>query len=150
MHLDVDLALGQTEGGPPMGGLWGLLVLVVLVIMIWAVAVIGRRSGSSWDDAKLPHDVQRALSTADCGQREAFWVYYNRKQKNIGPMLATAVFLPGFHLLLLERIGLWVAFVLTAGGLGVWYLTEWFLVPRRVAAYNQEVAVRVAEHFDLL
>jgi hypothetical protein len=37
----------------------------------------------------------------------------------------------------LGKIGLAVAFILTGGGFGAWYIIEWFLTPGRVDKYNE-------------
>ena len=64
---------------------------------------------------------------------------YDRRHRSTTAMVALAVFLP-VQLFLLGRAGLGAVFLLTCGGLGAWWIAEWFLTPRRVCAYNAHVA----------
>lgn len=54
-------------------------------------------------------------------------------------MMALAILFP-IQLFFLGKIGLGVAFLVTGGGFGVWYVIEWFLTPGRVRDFNANVA----------
>lgn len=54
-------------------------------------------------------------------------------------MVLLSIFFP-IQLFLVGKIGLGILFWLTGGGLGVWYVIEWFLTPGRVRDYNARVA----------
>jgi len=54
-------------------------------------------------------------------------------------IVALSILFP-IQLFLLGRIGLGILFAVTGGGLGVWYIVEWFLTPGRVREYNAKVA----------
>jgi TM2 domain-containing membrane protein YozV len=72
-------------------------------------------------------------------QQAVFSAHYNSRKRNTALMLILAIFFP-IQLFLLGKIGLGILFWLTAGGLGVWYVIEWFLTPGRVRDYNARVA----------
>lgn len=84
----------------------------------------------------------QALSKMDANQQATFVHMYNQQKKSVGAMLALAILFP-IQLFLLDKTGLGVAFILTGGGLFVWYFIEWFLTPSRVKAYNQDVANQI-------
>ena len=54
-------------------------------------------------------------------------------------MVALAILFP-IQLFFLGRVLLGILFLLTGGGLGIWYIIEWFLTPGRVRDYNTKVA----------
>jgi TM2 domain-containing membrane protein YozV len=72
-------------------------------------------------------------------QQAVFSAHYNSRKRNTALMVLLAIFFP-IQLFLLGKIGLGILFWLTAGGLGVWYVIEWFLTPGRVRDYNARVA----------
>ena len=84
----------------------------------------------------------QALSKMDANQQATFVHMYDQKKKSVGAMLALAILFP-IQLFLLDKSGLGVAFILTGGGVFVWYFIEWFLTPGRVRAYNQDVANQI-------
>ncbi|KIX15280.1 hypothetical protein X474_03665 [Dethiosulfatarculus sandiegensis] len=48
------------------------------------------------------------------------------------------------------KTGLGVAFLLTAGGLWVWYFVEIFLTPKRVREYNADIATSILRDMKIL
>ena len=54
-------------------------------------------------------------------------------------MLALAIFFP-IQLFLLGKTGLGVAYLLTAGGCGIWWIVEIFLTKGRVNSFNEDLA----------
>jgi hypothetical protein len=95
----------------------------------------------------IPQDVvgslspiaMQAVGKMSDDQKAMFMTMYKRKRRNVGGMEALAILFP-IQLFLLNKVGLGVAFILTGGGLGIWWIVEWFLTPGRVRAYNAEVA----------
>lgn len=72
-------------------------------------------------------------------QKVAFVAAYNDRRRSTPLMVALAILFP-IQLFFLDRILLGVLFVITGGGLGIWYVIEWFLTPKRVLDYNTKVA----------
>ncbi|HEX6287077.1 MAG TPA: hypothetical protein VFZ80_06300 [Acidimicrobiia bacterium] len=72
-------------------------------------------------------------------QKAAFVSAYEAKRRSMPLMMAFAILLP-IQLFLLGKVLLGILFLLTGGGLGVWYLIEWFMTPQRVRDYNTKVA----------
>jgi len=54
-------------------------------------------------------------------------------------------FLIGAHFAYLDKWGLQLLFWLTIGGLGIWWLIELFLIPGRVATYNEGIFKMIDE-----
>jgi len=59
----------------------------------------------------------------------------NRKSRIIGFILA----LLGLHYVYLGRWGTFLIFLLTAGGIGIWWIVTWFLCWPEVNLYNQNL-----------
>ncbi|MGD2060691.1 MAG: TM2 domain-containing protein [Acidimicrobiia bacterium] len=72
-------------------------------------------------------------------QQEVFSAHYASRKRNTALMVLLSIFFP-IQLFLVGKIGLGILFWLTGGGLGVWYVIEWFLTPGRVRDYNTRVA----------
>ena len=64
-------------------------------------------------------------------------------------MVALAILFP-IQLFLLNQTGLAIAFLLTGGGCGVWWIVEWFLTPGRVRKYNSEQADNILMQMRLM
>ena len=64
-------------------------------------------------------------------------------------MLVLAIFFP-IQLLLLGKIGLGIVFWLSCGGLGIWWLIEIFLTPKRVREFNEDVATKVLTEMKIM
>jgi len=58
-------------------------------------------------------------------------------------MVLLAIFFP-IQLFFVGKVGLGVAFLLTAGGCGLWWIVEIFLSPKRVRDYNEEISLQIA------
>lgn len=72
-------------------------------------------------------------------QQEVFSAHYATRKRNTALMVLLSIIFP-IQLFLVGKIGLGILFWLTGGGLGVWYVIEWFLTPGRVREYNNRVA----------
>ena len=64
-------------------------------------------------------------------------------------MVVLSVIFP-IQLFLLGKTGLGVAFILTWGGLGVWWITEMFMTPKRVNDYNDMLATNIARDLKIM
>lgn len=87
----------------------------------------------------LPPDTGLAFQELTDEQKSAFAAEYGHRKRSLVAMMALAIIFP-IQLFFLGKIGLAVAFLLTGGGLGIWYVIEWFLTPGRVRDYNAKVA----------
>ena len=67
----------------------------------------------------------------DTRRRRIFRLLCEGKLRALWSMELLAVLFP-IQLFLLEEVELGTLFVVTGGGLGVWWVVEWFLTPRRV------------------
>lgn len=87
----------------------------------------------------LPPVAAAAYQTLNEDQKLAFNGHYNSRKRSMALMVALSILLP-IQLFLLGRVLLGILFLITGGGLGVWYVIEWFLTPGRVREYNTKVA----------
>jgi hypothetical protein len=87
----------------------------------------------------LPGTAVSAYASLSPEQKTAFSDFYNSRKRSMPLMMALAILFP-IQLFLLGRIVLGILFLITGGGLGVWYVVEWFLTPGRVRDYNAKVA----------
>lgn len=105
----------------------------------------------------VPDDVARVLSPMalqalgrmNDDQRAMFLHTYSKRKRSVGAMLALAILFP-IQLFLLGKTGLGVAFILTAGGMLVWWVVEWFLTPKRVREYNCNQADEILMQMRLM
>jgi hypothetical protein len=72
-------------------------------------------------------------------QKQAFTTAYAARRRSMPLMIALAILFP-IQLFFLGKIVLGILFLLTGGGLGIWYIIEWFVTPSRVRDYNTRVA----------
>ena len=93
--------------------------------------------------------VQSALSKMTDEQKKIFEAEYARRRKNTALYVVLAIIFP-IQLVLLNRLGLQLAFWFTVGGLGVWYVIEWFKTPGRVREYNDDVAKEIARDLSIM
>jgi len=92
----------------------------------------------------LDSETQRAIGLLSADRQNHFYLEHKKRSRSVRAMVILAVFFP-IQLFFLRKIGLGVLFWLTAGGLGVWWIIEWFLTPGRVKAYNNEVAKEILD-----
>ena len=106
-------------------------------------------SASAGAFSSLEPITQQAIRKLDSDELLLFTSTYGRKKRGVGGMVALAVLFP-IQLFLLGKVALGVAFVLTWGGLGVWWIVEWFLTPTRVREYNNMVAMGIVQEISLM
>lgn len=87
----------------------------------------------------LPPVAAAAYQQLNDQQKLAFNAYYNSRKRSMALMVALSILFP-VQLFFLGRVLLGILFLITGGGLGIWYLIEWFLTPGRVREYNARVA----------
>ena len=96
----------------------------------------------------IPAKARPALMEMSDVQKTSFLSDYNRRKRSMGLMILLAFFFP-IQLFFLGRIGLGILFWLTAWGLGVWYVVEWFLTPGRVRTYNERLALQIVQDLQV-
>jgi hypothetical protein len=74
---------------------------------------------------------------------------YKRKAKSTGLLTVLAIFFP-IQLFLLGKTGLGIAFIITLGGMGIWWIIEWFITPGRVKSFNEDVATRLLTEMKIM
>lgn len=85
---------------------------------------------------------QHMVSQLTPKQQEIFWSQLAPQSKDPGTMTLLAIFFP-IQFWLLGKIGLGIAFSLTGGGCGIWYIAEMFMAGGRTRQYNDELAQRI-------
>lgn len=91
---------------------------------------------------------QAAVLNLSPNELEMFEATFPKRKRSTFWMVILAIFLP-VQLFFLDKIGLGIAFVLTGGGFGVWYIVEWFLTPRRVREYNSAQALKTIQEISV-
>ncbi len=74
---------------------------------------------------------------------------YEKKSKSTGLMVFLAIFFP-IQLFILGKTGLGIAYLITAGGLGLWWIIEWFITPKRVREYNGDIATKIITEMKMM
>ncbi|MDE0665143.1 MAG: TM2 domain-containing protein [Acidimicrobiaceae bacterium] len=82
-------------------------------------------------------------------QKERALADYNRQKRDVGNMQLLAIAFP-IHFFLLDQWFLGFLFWFSFGGVGVWWVIEWFIVPHRVDRYNDLIADEVVERHLLI
>lgn len=98
---------------------------------------------------QLPATVKTALSKMADEQQLLFEDEYKRKAKNSGLLTLLAILFP-IQFFLLGKTGLGIAFIITFGGAGIWWIIEWFLTPKRVKSFNDDVATRLLTEMKIM
>lgn len=93
---------------------------------------------SSVSDA-LPSSVKQGLAKLSPEVQATFEEEFKRQSKSSTLMLVLAIFFPIQHFLL-GRMGIGIAFLVTGGGLGFWWIIEWFMAFPRTRTYNGDLA----------
>ena len=120
-----------------------LLVIIVLVGGVAAYFVNKKESEGELSSKDLPPTLQRAFASFSEDDKLTYWSQYKRKKRSAVSMEILAILFP-IQLFFLDKIGLALAFWFTGGGCGVWYVVEWFLTPKRVREFNEEVGLQIA------
>lgn len=99
--------------------------------------------------AKYPPVVMASFNKMDETQRLTFESAYNQQAWSKGVIVVLAILFPIQHFLL-GKTGMGVAFWLTGGGIGFWWIIEIFLASGRVDEYNGQVATEIARDLKLM
>lgn len=97
----------------------------------------------------LPSMVKETLSRLPVEKQAMFAEEYKRKAKNPILMLVFAIFLP-IQLFLLGKTGLGIAYLLTGGGCGLWYVVEIALAVKRTKDFNEDLAKTIVRDLKIM
>lgn len=89
--------------------------------------------------ATLEPATKEAVALMATDRQRQFQTEFGKRMRHADAMVLLAIFFP-IQLFFLRKVALGVVFWLTLGGLGVWWITEWFLTPWRVRTVNNEIA----------
>jgi len=98
---------------------------------------------------RLPATVKTALAKMPDEQQLLFEDEYKRKAKSTSLLTVLAICFP-IQLFMLGKTGLGIAFLITLGGMGIWWLIECFLTPSRVKSFNEDVATRLLTEMKIM
>lgn len=98
---------------------------------------------------QLPSMVKEALSKMPAEKQAQFVEEYKRKEKNPVLMIILAVIFP-IQLFLLGKVGLGIAYWLTGGGCGIWWIIEIILASKRTKEYNEDVAKSIMRDMKVM
>jgi hypothetical protein len=91
---------------------------------------------------QLNPSTKHALNNLSEEQLMYFIDEFQRKKKDPGLMLVLAIFFP-IQLFLIGKTGLAIAFWLTGGGCGIWWIIEMFMAMPRTREYNDDIAKQI-------
>ena len=97
----------------------------------------------------LPVLLKEPLSKMPEEKQSIFVEEFKKRSKNSGIMITLAILFP-IQLFLLGKIGLGILYYLTFGGLGVWWILEIFLTPKRVREFNADVGTQILRDMKLM
>jgi TM2 domain. len=97
----------------------------------------------------IPITVKSILAKMSDDEQAMFQSEFERKKKSTSVMVILAIFFP-IQLFLLREIVLGILFLFTCGGLGIWWIIEIFITPRRVRNYNKDIATEIITELRIL
>lgn len=98
---------------------------------------------------KISITIKQSISELSPQQQQQFCEEFKRKARNNGSMIALAILFP-IQLFFLGKTGLGIAFLLTSGGCGIWWLIEIFMTAGRVQQYNDSLAYTIIQNIKLM
>lgn len=98
---------------------------------------------------QLPSSVRNALAQIPTEQQAVFEEEYRRKRRNKALLGVLAIIFP-IHFFFEDRVGLGIAYWLTGGGLGVWWLIEIFTVWGRTSRFNEDAATALLRDMKIM
>ena len=92
--------------------------------------------------ATLDSATREAVALMSADRQGQFQTEFGKRMRHADAMVLLAIFFP-IQLFFLRKVALGAIFWLTLGGLGVWWIIEWFLTPGRVRTVNNEIAQEI-------
>jgi TM2 domain-containing membrane protein YozV len=101
---------------------------------------------------QLPVAVVQKVEAMEPVNQQAFMDEFKRKRKsaNVAHFLWFIGCLSGLHYLYVKKALWFVLFLFTAGGFGIWWIIDFFRVPRMVKDYNRTIALKVLRDIQVL
>lgn len=99
--------------------------------------------------SEIPAVVKKSAQDWDEVDAENFVKEYEKNKKSV-PISYLLLALFGWHYVYLEGWGKALLFWLTGGGLMVWWLVDFFRIPKLVRQANEEAAQEVAKDISML
>lgn len=98
--------------------------------------------------SQIPESVQRKLSEMDESAQLAFGEEFLKRRKS--PLVAFFLLNACFHYAYLGRVWLNVVFLLTCGGMFIWWIADFFRVWGMVREKNRSIAIEVLRDIQIL
>ena len=98
----------------------------------------------------LPSMVKNELIKMSAQKQQEFLEEFNRKKKTISLGYVFLLFIFGFHYAYLNKWGEQIIFILTGGGLIIWWIVDLFRIPSMVKNYNKDIAINVLRNMKAL
>lgn len=89
----------------------------------------------------VPSDWQQAFDRLSQDKQRAVYARYSEEKKSAEVALICAIF--GVSLIYMGRIGAWIAYLITAGGLGIWWIVEVVNAKKNASRHNSELVGRL-------
>ncbi len=113
-----------------------IIILAIIAFVIYRAVKASKDETSEERTIKsLPPTIQHTVSQMDPMSQNAFFNEFQKKRKKLS--VAYVLWLFGFHYLYLGKVGLFFAYWLTAGGLGIWAIADLFRMPSIVRSANE-------------
>lgn len=90
---------------------------------------------------ELPEAVFQKLKSMEPSAQEAFVAEFNKKKKS--PFFTSLCGYIGLHYAWVGKVRMTIVFLLTLGGLGIWWLIDLFRIRGIVRNYNNDLAIKV-------
>jgi len=97
----------------------------------------------------LSPTARSAVKKLSTEEQDNFIKEFNTKKKDPTLMLILAIFFP-IQLFFLGKTGLGIAFFLTGGGCGIWWIIEIVLANKRTKEYNEEIATQIIRDIKII
>lgn len=98
---------------------------------------------------ELPSTVKTALAKLQTNEQQQFEEEYLRKRRNPIIMLLLALFFPIQHFLE-GKIGMGILFLMTLGGLGIWYIIDAVMIWGRTKSHNEETSKSILRDMKVM
>ena len=97
---------------------------------------------------QVPDAVLRKLEAMDESAQLGFAEEFSRKKKS--PLLAFVLVNFGLHYAYIGRVWLSLFFIITFGGLGIWWFADLFRAPGMAREHNRSIGIQVLRDIQVL
>lgn len=96
----------------------------------------------------LPSMVRDELAKLSVEKQRAFVEEYERKEKGI--FTGYVLWLVGFHYVYIGKWGIFILFLITIGGLFIWWFIDFFRVYGMIRNYNKDIAMDIFKNMKAI